>query len=134
MMAKLPADSEILKKYPIPYEAILWIIQHSSGNDFLGNPVRHFQHLASRMNQKQPQPELRRARAWCCLHLSEQAFGSATFPRDLTQVQREQLHIPSFDQAITMLENTTPHSCEVERVQQLAKKRNFMSKKDDLTS
>jgi len=33
-----------------PYSAILWIIQHAPPNQFLGNPVRHFQHLASRMN------------------------------------------------------------------------------------
>ncbi|MFC5049381.1 hypothetical protein ACFPK9_01930 [Rubritalea spongiae] len=119
MMAKLPADTPILSQLPIPYQPILWIIEHSAENAFLGNPVRHFQHLASRMNWKQPQPELRIARAWCCLHLCEARFSTALYPRDFVQIEREQLHVPSFDQALQILESTSPHTNEVDLVKQL---------------
>ena len=93
-----------------PYLAILWIIRNSPQDQFLGNPVRHFQHLASRMNMSQPNPELRIWRAWACLHLTEKLFPnpSETHPRDTDQIQKENLSIPSIDQTldkITTLSN-----------------------------
>lgn len=113
MMAILAANSELTQQYPIPYSAMRWIMEHSADSGFLGNPVRHFQHLASRMNRNQPQPELRIARAWCCLHLAEAVLSSEQFPRDIRQIDTESLCIPTVDQAITALKRTSPHDDEV---------------------
>lgn len=121
-MAQLPANSVLLKDHPIPYDPILWIIKHSAENAFLGNPVRHFQHLASRMNRKQPQPELRIARAWCCLHLCETLVVKDKYPRDFRQIEREQLEVPNFDTSLQMLAKWTPHSGEVAQVTDIYEK------------
>ena len=86
-----------------PYEAILWIIANSPEDQFLANPVRHFQHLASRMNPKQPNASARTWRAWACLHLTELIIPDAIeiYPRDARQIQNEQLIIPTIDQVIS---------------------------------
>lgn len=119
-MAKLPADHDITVEYPIGYRAISWIIDQSKGEPaFLGNPVRHFQHLASRMNFKQPQPELRVWRAWCCFHLAEALLPEDPFPRDHRQVEKESLVIPDIDNCLEMLGTHTPHGHEVEEVKKL---------------
>ncbi|MFT5904516.1 MAG: hypothetical protein ACI9E1_000091 [Cryomorphaceae bacterium] len=81
------------------YQAIIWIIQNTPENQFLGNPVRHFQHLATRMNMKQPNANLRIWRAWACLHLAEK-FSTARHPRDEEQISKEDLSIPSVQQVI----------------------------------
>jgi len=86
---------------PPTYQAILWIIQHTPDDQFLGNPVRHFQHLATRMNMSQPNAEHRIWRAWACLHLTEK-FSSTPHPRDQDQIKKENLTIPSIK---TTLEN-----------------------------
>lgn len=118
-MAQLASDAAILKQHPIPYAPILWIIEHSRENDFLGNPVRHFQHLASRMNWKQPQPELRIARAWICLHLCELSFGTQLYPRDFRQIEKESLHIPTKEGALNLLTKHSPHPTEIQQVRKL---------------
>lgn len=81
------------------YQAIIWIIQNSPNDQFLGNPVRHFQHLATRMNMKQPNAELRIWRAWACLHLAEKC-SKPHFPRDQEQIKKENLTIPSIDDTL----------------------------------
>lgn len=47
-----------------PYRALAFIIREGGQFGFLGNPRRHFQHLATRMSG--PHRELRIARAWAC--------------------------------------------------------------------
>ena len=84
------------------YHAIIWIIEHSPDDQFLGNPVRHFQHLATRMNMKQPNAELRIWRAWACLHLSEK-HSPDLFPRDEDQINKENLTIPSIEQTLAQI-------------------------------
>jgi hypothetical protein len=84
------------------YHAILWIIEHSPDDQFLGNPVRHFQHLATRMNMKQPNAELRIWRAWACLHLAEK-ISPNLFPRDEDQINKENLTIPSIEQTLDQI-------------------------------
>lgn len=95
-MADLPANHPVLMAHPPPYRALLWIMREAaSGNcGYLGNPVRHFQHLASRMSGDRA--EIRSWRAWLCLHLAERILPCAGFPRDGSQLAREGLWIPGF--------------------------------------
>lgn len=101
--AMMASAEGILLDYP--YEAILWIIEHTPEGQFLGNPVRHFQHLASRMSMKQPNAKVRVWRAWACLYLTEITIENATqlFPRDLRQIEKEDLTIPDFDHVLEQL-------------------------------
>lgn len=77
-----------------PYSALVWFLAHRRDNLFIGNPVRHFQHLASRMSGDHA--ELRRWRAWACFHLAEISLPWPDFPRDQEQIDQEQLRIPVF--------------------------------------
>jgi hypothetical protein len=99
-MADLAADDPVLLSHPPPYRALRWIIEIAAqGNSgYLGNPVRHFQHLASRMSE--PRREIRSWRAWLCFHLAEQILDPARFPRDGEQIAREGLWIPSFQRTL----------------------------------
>ncbi|WP_018970027.1 hypothetical protein [Rubritalea marina] len=117
MMAVLPDNHSILDSHPIPYDAILWMIKHARDEHFLGDPVRHFQHLATRMNPKQAQPELRIARAWACLHLTEQEFPERGFSRDLLQIQREQIEIPTARETLKSISAFSPHLSEITYLQ-----------------
>lgn len=119
MMAVLPANHEVLKTYPIPYAAMHWIISNAASKEFIGNPPRHFQHLATRMNHKLPQPELRIARAWCCFHLAESILATEDFPRDLKQIKEESLTIATPIEVLKNLREQSPHSCEVDEVKLL---------------
>lgn len=96
-------DSEALLQWPLPYQAIVWILTRRHEEGFLGNPVRHYQHLASRMSG--PRKELRSWRAWACFHLAEQVLPTDEFPRDRRQIEREQLKIPPWDQVLEGLGN-----------------------------
>jgi hypothetical protein len=99
-MADLPADDPVLDAHPSPCRALVWILETASRHDcgFLGNPVRHFQHLASRMSG--PRAEIRAWQAWLCFHLAEQVLDPAGYPRDGEQIAREGLWIPSFQRAL----------------------------------
>lgn len=95
-MADLQADDPVLRDDPPPYSALVWMLRQAAVGDcgYLGNPVRHFQHLASRMSG--PRAAIRRWRAWACLHLAEQALPAAAYPRDGVQIAREGLYIPGW--------------------------------------
>ncbi len=95
-MADLTTGDPVLRQSPPPYQALAWILrQAATGNHgYLGNPVRHFQHLASRMSG--PRAEIRSWRAWLCLHLAERVLPPAGFPRDGRQLAREGLWVPGF--------------------------------------
>jgi hypothetical protein len=98
-MADLSANDPVLEIHPSPYRALVWILETASTGDcgFLGNPVRHFQHLASRMSG--PKAEIRAWRAWLCFHLAEKCLSAAEYPRDGQQIAREGLWIPSYQRA-----------------------------------
>jgi len=101
-----------------PYAAILWIIENTPSDQFIGNPVRHFQHLASRMNHAQPNAEARVWRAWACLYLTEKRIPQATeiFPRDAYQIEQESLIIPSLQQTLEQLsQHGSPQEAELVR-------------------
>ncbi len=98
-MADLAGDEPVLIDHPSPYRALAWIMETASrgGCGFLGNPRRHFQHLASRMSG--PRSEIRAWRAWLCFHLAESLLDNSIFPRDGEQIAREGLWIPGFERA-----------------------------------
>jgi len=94
--ADLRDDEAILVKWPWPYPALEWMLGKSAdgSHGFLGNPVRHFQHLATRMSG--PRKEARIAHAWKCFHLSRRVLeGMGDFPLDGRQIAREGIFIPS---------------------------------------
>ncbi|MFD2257327.1 hypothetical protein ACFSSA_11630 [Luteolibacter algae] len=93
--ADLRGDEVILKTWPQPYAALEWIMANAAdgSHGFLGNPVRHFQHLATRMSG--PRREIRVRRAWCCFWIARRALeGRGDFPLDGRQIAREGIHIP----------------------------------------
>lgn len=112
-MADLSGGDPVLLSHPPPYRALVWILEMASTRDsgYLGNPVRHFQHLASRMSG--PRAETRSWRAWICLHLAEKALNPIEYPRDGEQIAREGLWIPSLQQALhEVSENGWPGEAE----------------------
>ena len=84
-----------------PYRALVWMLGHERRAGYLGNPVRHFQHLASRMSG--PRAQVRAWRAWVCLHLAERVVARNDHPRDGVQLAREGLWIPSIGCALAGL-------------------------------
>ena len=68
MGAELAGDEPVLAEWPIPYEAIVWIMRETPPDVFLGNPRVHFQHYADRMNE--PRKAVRQWRAWACWALA----------------------------------------------------------------
>ncbi len=101
LMANLKGDEEDLLEWPLPYAAKCWLMGHAGEDEFLGNPVRHYQHLATRMSG--PRAELRTWRAWACLHLAEGVVGREGFPRDEEQIEREGVVVPEFGEVLEML-------------------------------
>lgn len=96
------SDPSVLQKWPPAYEAVVWIIKsYAEGEgEFLGNPVRHYQHLATRMSG--PRAEVRTLRAWSCFYLAEKcALG---FSRDLEQIETEKILIPSLEEIVAGIE------------------------------
>jgi hypothetical protein len=79
-------------RHPPPYQALAWILRHAPPDAFLGNPRRHFQHLATRMNNG-PMRELRIWRAWACWAIVRRARPG--FPADTAQLDRDGLHEPT---------------------------------------
>jgi hypothetical protein len=100
LMTDLDAEHPVLMAHPLPFRALAWILENASSQDcgFLGNPVRHFQHLATRV--RGPRAEIRAWRAWVCFHLAEQILDPAIHGRDGKQIAREGIFIPSFQTAI----------------------------------
>ena len=90
--AALGPGDPVLEEWPPPYRALAWILRHAPGQGFLGNPVRHFQHLATRMHGIRRAPRV--WRAWACFHLAEAVPGGGGHPRDETQLRHEGIIIP----------------------------------------
>jgi hypothetical protein len=78
MGAELHHTDSILQQYPIPYEALCWILRHNPPGNFIGNPRVHFQHYADRLGE--PRKEIRKWRAWACWYLTR--LLSPTLPGD----------------------------------------------------
>ena len=103
LMADLSGRERVLGEWALPYAAKSWIMGACPAGEFLGNPVRHYQHLATRMSG--PRQELRTWRAGGCFHLSEAVLGRADFPRDERQIDEEGLRIPGFEEVLEHLED-----------------------------
>lgn len=66
--ADLTGGEPVLRRHPLPYAAMAWLMAHTPREVFIGNPRVHFQHYADRMNE--PRREQRRWRAWACWALA----------------------------------------------------------------
>lgn len=101
-MAEL-ADPRVLRDFPPPYRALVWLLHRAASGryGFLGNPVRHFQHLASRL--RGPHTQLRAWRAWACFYLAIRALEGRGFPQDGIQLARSGLRLPAWHRALTEL-------------------------------
>lgn len=100
--ADLQGNERVLKPWPLPYRALRWILEHRMEGGFLGNPVRHFQHLATRVGGERF--ELRCWRAWACFHISSLILPEREFPQDLLQIRNENLLIPAKDEVLESLD------------------------------
>lgn len=70
-----------------PYQAVAWILIHRPADAFIGNPRRHYQHLATRMVE--PHKALRTWRAWACWYLACKILPQSEFPGDQKQIREE---------------------------------------------
>ena len=86
---------------PAPYSALVWFLNNRGQKGFIGNPVRHFQHLASRMSGENR--DLRAWRAWACFHLAHELLDEEEFPGDLEQIEKESLEIPAISEILKNL-------------------------------
>jgi hypothetical protein len=99
-MANLEEQS-ILTQWPPGYQAKRWILENGVDEGaFLGNPVRHYQHLASRMSGERK--VIRTWRAWASFHLAEKVLPEA--PRDEVQIEKENLSIPDLSEVLLGLD------------------------------
>ncbi|MDA7862439.1 hypothetical protein N9124_01545 [bacterium] len=99
--ALLQLNKSSFAEGPFPYAALKWFLEHREDDLFIGNPVRHFQHLATRMAG--PRAELRTWRAWACFYLAKATLPEEEFPPDLEQIAFETLSIPPLAQVLEKL-------------------------------
>lgn len=97
--ADLNGRETVLEEWPLPYAAMRWIMEQRGEGQFIGNPRRHFQHLATRMVE--PRRELRTWRAWACWAIACEVFPDA--PGDLVQIEREGVVEPTWPEILTEL-------------------------------
>lgn len=83
--ADLGTGAAVLERWPLPYAAAAWVMRERGEEQFIGNPRRHYQHLATRMVE--PRKELRTWRAWACWHLSRLIYPA--YPADEKQIAEE---------------------------------------------
>lgn len=96
MSADLHQGDDILRRFPLPYHAVAWLIVNRREGQFFGNPRLHYQHLASRMVE--PKRELRTWRAWACWYLTKELLGQEEFPGDWHQIRTEGVVEPTHDE------------------------------------
>lgn len=94
MGADLDGGEPILRDWPLPYAAKVWLMRNRKPDQFMGNPRRHYQHLATRMSG--PRAEVRTWRAWASWHLATAVFPA--FPVDEQQIREEGIVIPGEDE------------------------------------
>lgn len=102
-MADLRGDEEVLTNNPAPYAALVWILESRPAGVFIGNPVRHFQHLATRVSGVRK--EIRSWRAWACFHLSRAVLPELEFPPDAEQVAKDGLVFPEWERVLVEIGN-----------------------------
>ncbi len=99
-MADVSSEPAVALAYDSPYFALAWMLRKSAdgSHGYLGNPVRHFQHLASRMTG--PRAGIRSWRAWFCMHLAQRSLVRAGFHGDGRQIAREGLWVPGLERSL----------------------------------
>jgi len=90
----VPDNALTLEDHPLPYHAVAWILRRGEEFGFLGNPRRHYQHLATRMSGGNVQR--RQARAWACWYLAKTV--NPTWEADTVQLEHEQLTEPTIEE------------------------------------
>lgn len=89
--ADVGPESREVVEWPLPYAAMHWVLDSVGKEDFIGNPRRHFQHLATRMVE--PRRDVRSWRAWACWLYARQLFPD--LPADEKQIREEGIREPS---------------------------------------
>ena len=89
LYADLAEGDEVLSRWPLPYAALAWMMQHHDSDDFPGNPRLSYQHQATRL--RGDRAELRSARAWAVWALACAARPS--LPGDVTCPERSREEI-----------------------------------------
>jgi hypothetical protein len=107
--AEVAPDDAVLREHPLPYAAMAWLLRHHQPGQFIGNPRRHFQHLATRMSG--PRTEIRIWRAWACWWMTRVIDPS--LPADEEQLAREPVREPSVAEITEGLQSHG-HPAEVE--------------------
>lgn len=92
-----------LNDLSFPYQALAFIIREGGRYGFLGNPRRHFQHLATRMSGANL--ELRIARAWACWAIARKTLPDLT--ADEKQLTEESITEPGLAEISANLAATT---------------------------
>ena len=96
-----------LDGYAKPYHAVAWILLNRASDRFIGNPRRHYQHLATRMVE--PNKDLRVWRAWACWYLAKQLLDESEFPPDMVQVREELIVKPRRAEIAAQLRKLSPN-------------------------
>ncbi len=102
----LAREEPILQRWPLPYAPMFWLIRQRREGQFIGNPRRHFQHLATRMVE--PNKDLRTWRAWACWYGARALLDESEFPGDTQQIRREGVIEPTFATIRSQLETLSP--------------------------
>lgn len=89
--ADLRGGEEVLVRWPLPYGAANWVMRQVREGQFIGNPRRHYQHLATRMVE--PRRVQRAWRAWACWYLAC-GVGRADWVADGKQIEEEGVREP----------------------------------------
>ena len=89
----------VLTVWPLPYRAVVWLLRHHLPEQFIGNPRRHWQHLATRMSG--PRAELRAWRAWACWRLA--CLTLPDLPADEEQIASEGVSEPAEEEIAAQL-------------------------------
>jgi len=86
--------------WPLPYRAMRWVMEERREGQFIGNPRRHFQHLATRMVE--PRRELRSWRAWACWWYAVEVFPEKK--KKKKQITGEGIVLPGPEEILAALE------------------------------
>jgi len=85
--------------WPMPYRAVCWIFQNAPARWYLGNPRRHYQHYATRMDLRSREERI--ARAWACWAIA--CAVRPEWPADRVQIAEEGQVEPTLDAIDGML-------------------------------
>lgn len=100
MGCDLKGNEPILHLWPLPYFGMAWVLKNHRPEQFIGNPRRHWQHLATRMSG--PRPELRTWRAWACWRMAR--LVNPEWPADEKQIVEEGVREPGEEEIASNLD------------------------------